>query len=77
MHAFLHYLCSEARLQEIFYLWRPHLHDPKDDMVLEVAVAGKCEAIVTHNRRHFDGAASFGIRVLSPAGLLVRLGVLS
>jgi hypothetical protein len=45
------YLCSEARLQEIFYLWRPHLHDPKDDMVLEAAVAGRCEAVVTHNRR--------------------------
>ena len=73
--AFLNYLSLEGRLQEVFYLWRPHLHDPKDDMVLEAAVAGKCEAIVTHNRRHFGGAASFGITVLSPAEFLVRLGV--
>ena len=77
IHAFLDYLCLEARLQKIFYLWRPHLRDPKDDMVLEAAVGGKCEAIVTHNRRHFDGAASFGITILSPAEFLVRLGVLS
>jgi putative PIN family toxin of toxin-antitoxin system len=77
IQAFLDYLCSEARLQEIFYLWRPHLRHPKDDLVLEVAVAGRCEAIVTHNRRHFEGAARFGIMVLTPAEFLARLGVLS
>jgi len=44
--------------------------------VLESAVAGTCEAIVPHNRRHFEGAASFGITVLSPAEFLGRLGVL-
>jgi putative PIN family toxin of toxin-antitoxin system len=77
IEAFLDYLCSEAWLQEIFYLWRPHLRDPKDDLVLEAAVAGGCEVIVTHNRKHFDGAAKFGIRVLSPAEFGGRLGVLS
>ena len=75
IQVFLDYLCSEARLQEIFYLWRTHLRDPKDDMMLEAAVAGKCDAIVTHNHRHFGGAAGFGITVLSPAEFLVRLGV--
>ncbi len=74
--AFLDYLCSEAHLQEIFYLWRPHLPDPKDDMALEAAVAGNCEAIVTHNRRHFEGAATFGIKVLSPFEFLRRLEVI-
>ncbi len=77
IQAFLDYLCSEARLQEIFYLWRPCLDDPKDDLVLEAAVAGACQAIVTHNRRHFQGAARFGITVLSPAEFLARLGALS
>jgi putative PIN family toxin of toxin-antitoxin system len=75
--ALLDYLCLEAQLQEVFYLWRPHLSDPKDDLVLEAAVAGNCAAIVTHNRRHFEGARSFGIRILSPAQFLGRLGVLS
>jgi predicted nucleic acid-binding protein len=77
IQAFLDYLCSEARLQEIFYLWRPHLRHPKDDLVLEAAVAGTCQAIVTHNRRHFEGTVRFGITVLSPAEFLDRLGVLS
>lgn len=77
IQAFLDYLCSEARLQEIFYLWRPHLRDPKDDLVLEAAVAGTCEAIVTYNRRHFEGAARFGIAAVSPAEFLGRLGILS
>jgi predicted nucleic acid-binding protein len=75
--ALLDYFCSEAQLQEVFYLWRPHLSDPKNDFVLEAAVAGNCDAIVTHNRRHFEGALSFGIKILSPAQFLGRLGVLS
>ena len=74
---FLDYLCSEAHLQEIFYLWRPHLPDPKDDMVLEAAVAGHCAAIVTHNGRHFEPAATFGIRILTPFEFLRRLEVRS
>lgn len=77
VQALLDYLCSEAQLQEVFYLWRPHLSDPKDDLVLEAAVAGACEAIVTHNQRHFEGARDFGIEVLSSARFLGRLGVLS
>jgi hypothetical protein len=49
--ALLDYLCLEAQLQEVFYLWRPHLSDPKDDLVLEAAVAGNCaggDDIVLH-----------------------------
>jgi hypothetical protein len=42
------------------------ISDPKDDLVLEVAVAGNCKAIVTHNRRHFEGAGNFGIRISAP-----------
>lgn len=68
------YLCAVAKRQEIFFLWRPVLRDPKDDMILELAVAAGCEAIVTHNRRHFEEAGTFGIRVLSPAELLEVIG---
>ena len=77
VQALLDYLCSEAQLQEVFYLWRPHLTDPKDDLVLEAAVAGACKAIVTHNWRHFEGARKFGLKILSPARFLGRLGVSS
>ncbi len=70
----LDYLCSSARQQLIFFRWRPTLLDPNDDMLLELAVAAGCDAIVTHNRRHFQGIDRFGIRVLSPAEFLAEIG---
>ena len=55
----LDYLASVALHQEVFFLWRPTLRDPKDDMVLELAVAAAADRIVTHNRRDFADASSF------------------
>jgi putative PIN family toxin of toxin-antitoxin system len=71
------YLCSVAHRQDIFYLWRPLLRDPKDDLVLELAVAAGCEGIVTFNLRDFDEARRFGKWVLTPREFLRRIGVLS
>ncbi len=57
------------------YLWRPMLRDPDDDMVLEAAVNGQADAIVTFNRRDFGLAAGrFGIELLSPGSAIERLG---
>ena len=70
----LDYVCQVARRQPIFYLWRPLLRDPKDDMVAEVAVAAGAEAVVTYNRRDFKGLESFGIRVDSPQEFLKVIG---
>jgi putative PIN family toxin of toxin-antitoxin system len=67
------YLCDVGRWQEIFFLWRPSLKDANDDLILELAVAAGCEAIVTHNVRDFDLAAQFGVRVLTPAQFLSEL----
>jgi putative PIN family toxin of toxin-antitoxin system len=74
--ALLDYFCRVAHLQRIFFLWRPLLPDPKDDLVLEVAVAAECEAVVTYNLRHFAGAEQFGIQVLEPGPFLRDIGVL-
>ena len=68
------YLCSIALRHRIHYLWRPVLPDPKDDMVLEVAVAGGCESIVTFNERDFREAERFGIRVITPLAFLREIG---
>jgi len=68
------YICSVARRQTIFFLWRPLLKDPNDDMVAEVAVASACDALVTHNRKDFDAIAALGLRVISPQELLQELG---
>ena len=68
------YVCRVGRRQQIFYLWRPLLRDPKDDMVAEVAVAGGAEAVVTHNRKDFAGLDQFGVRVVSPQEFLQMIG---
>jgi predicted nucleic acid-binding protein len=53
---------------------RPLSSDPNDDMVLDLAINGRADAIVTQNKKHFDSAGKrFGIRVLSPAEFLKRL----
>jgi predicted nucleic acid-binding protein len=57
------------------FLWRPMLPDADDDMVLEAAVNGGADAIVTMNRRDFVSAAkSFAIEVLLPGEAAARLG---
>lgn len=72
--AILDFICAVARQREIYYLWRPLLRDPKDDMVLELAVAGGCDVIVTYNQRDFTRAEEFGIAVLTPKEFLRRIG---
>ncbi len=53
---------------------RPLSPDPSDDMVLDVAINGRAEALVTTNAKHFAGAGKrFGIPVLSPAELLEKM----
>jgi len=63
---FMDYFCSVAKLTEIFFLWRPFLRDPKDDMVLEAAVAAGAKTIITYNKNDFGGSEQFGIRALTP-----------
>jgi predicted nucleic acid-binding protein len=59
---------------EVSFQWRPQLSDPNDEMVLETAVNGRADALVTHNVRDFaKGAARFGLRVLQPGELLKEL----
>ncbi len=68
--SFLDYVCQVAHRQSIFFLWRPCLSDAKDDMILELAVAAGCEAIVTHNQRDFVGTDRFGVRIHTPKEFL-------
>ena len=70
---FLRYLAANGQTQSIFFLWRPFLNDVKDDMVLEVAVAARCAAIVTFNGKDFVGVERFGLEVWKPYEFLMRL----
>jgi len=55
-----------AQHVEFFFTWRPSLNDPDDEMVLETAVNGNADAIVTFNQRDFQAAARFGIETITP-----------
>ena len=66
LYKILAYLSGAAHRQKIFFLWRPYLPDPKDEMVLELAVAAQASHIVTYNLRDFRGAERFAVRVVKP-----------
>lgn len=70
VEAVLDYLCGVAEKHPVHYLWRPHLNDPKDDMVLELALAAGCKYIVTHNLRDFRIQTRGALRVLTPGEFL-------
>ncbi len=68
--AIIRRIAMVAHKQQIYFLWRPILPDPKDDMVLEVAIASGATHIVTFNRKDLCLAAQFGITVLPPADFI-------
>ncbi len=71
--AYLRYLATLAHLQDVHFLWRPHLRDPDDDMLLECAVASGCPFIVTHNVKDFQHAGSLNVRAIQPGEFLKHL----
>ena len=71
---FLGFFVSLSERIKIFYLWRPGLRDPGDDMVLETAVAARADYIVTHNIKDFTGAERFGVRVVTPGWFIHNFG---
>ena len=71
--AYLRYLTSIAHLQDVYYLWRPFLRDPNDDMVLECAVASGSQYLVTHNIHDFQRVGELGVTPITPAAFLALL----
>ena len=62
--------CFTGREVDIYFSLRPVLPDPGDEFLLDLAVAGRADAIVTHNARHFPHIGRFGIRVMTPGEFL-------
>lgn len=67
-------LCGIGEPVVARYLWRPQLSDPADEMVLETAINGRADALVTFNRRDFGTVPGrFGIDLISPQEALRRI----
>jgi putative PIN family toxin of toxin-antitoxin system len=71
---FVDAIIAMAEPVKTHFLWRPQLRDPNDEMVLEAAVNGRADAVVTFNVRDYGTAASqFGVQVLLPREAIARI----
>jgi len=71
---FLDELVTMSEKVLVRFQWRPQVRDPGDEMVLEAAINGAADAIVTFNLRDYAaGPGRFGIEVLRPGEVLRRV----
>lgn len=71
---FLAAFASASEPVEVHFVWRPQLSDPADEMILEAAVNGRADCILTHNQRDFESVArTFGIPVMTAARAIKEL----
>ena len=74
VQALLDAVAAVAEPIRLSHLWRPSLPDPQDDMVLETAVNGRADVLVSFNLRHFEpAAAELGLHVLRPGDAVGHL----
>jgi putative PIN family toxin of toxin-antitoxin system len=71
---FLSELAALIEPVEVHFQWRPQIRDASDEMVLEAAINGEADALVTYNIRDFEAAGErFGIPVIRPGELLRKV----
>ncbi len=58
---------------DISFRTRPMLSDVADEMVLEAALNGQAEAVVTHNVKDFRPALALGVTIATPGEIVRRL----
>jgi putative PIN family toxin of toxin-antitoxin system len=66
----LDYVCLIGEAVKPPYLWRPMAKDPKDEMLVELAVAGGCDRIITFNKRDLVDVLKIGIILQTPKEFL-------
>lgn len=71
---FLAELAAVIEPVDVHFQWRPQGRDPNDEMVLEAAINGQADAVVTYNIADFAGPAErFKIAVIPPPVLLKKV----
>lgn len=74
MDTLLNAMIAVARPVHRQFFLRPLLQDADDEMVLEVALSGKADLLVTFNRRDFETIGSaWGIAVVTPQEALRQM----
>jgi putative PIN family toxin of toxin-antitoxin system len=74
LQVFLNAVADLVEPVTVWFLWRPQLRDPGDELVLEAAVNGRADALITFNRKHFHPAADrFGMPLLLPRDALAHV----
>jgi len=63
---------SVCRWVQVYFLWRPNLRDENDNFLIELAIAGNSNTIVTNNIKDLQGAElTFEeLKIVKPAQLL-------
>ncbi|QQR80532.1 MAG: putative toxin-antitoxin system toxin component, PIN family [Deltaproteobacteria bacterium] len=73
IEALLAIIAQNGIYQDVYYRWRPNLSDESDNFILELAIAGQADSIVTFNRKDFEIAElKFDLSILSPRDFLQK-----
>lgn len=74
VEALLAALMSVSQWVQVYYLWRPNLRDEGDNHLIELAIAGNAEAIITQNVKDFQRAELIfpQLSILSPKALIME-----
>jgi putative PIN family toxin of toxin-antitoxin system len=71
---FLAELAALIEPVEVHFQWRPQSRDPNDEMLLEAAINGRADAIVTYNVSDFAVAGErFHILIFQPREFLKKV----
>jgi putative PIN family toxin of toxin-antitoxin system len=71
---FLAELAALIEPVDVHFQWRPQVRDPNDEMVLEAAINGEADALVTYNIADFASAGErFAIPIIRPPELLKKV----
>lgn len=73
LETFMALVVQNATYQDVYYRWRPNLRDESDNFIIELAVAGNAQSVVTFNKKDFEETElKFDILIETPGDYLKR-----